>query len=350
MKRLILTDIRSERINNSIIGHYVYLAKDYIRLLIDKCNVLIAGGPIYKKPFKDNYFPLPYDSYEKKNSVKRYWDSLMNCKVLFRNCTTDDIIVFQNASMLTYMIGIILFGRKYHNIYIIAYDKWPLTSCVNKCIYSFAKKHIRGTITSNEKMAQAYGKPYCIVPDYIYSGDMNFDNNSSYNEKKYDFVMLGSMYPDKGIVEAAMSLAGKKCKVLIAGKPYSDQQRNILEELSRKNSNIEIHLGFISREDFNRYIIDSRYCLLNYQGMYMERSSGVVFDALFRGIPIAGHKSFPLKIAQEEGVGYVYEDISKFNPEIILNQQTWNNYRDSIIGYLKKNKATISNLVTFFGM
>lgn len=39
-----------------------------------------------------------------------------------------------------------------------------------------------------------------------------------------------------------------------------------------------------------KYLEASKYAILNYSGEYSNRSSGVVFDTLFNGVPVIGKK------------------------------------------------------------
>lgn len=349
MKRLILADIRSQNSNGHTIGHYRYLAELYIKLFCERCEVKIAGGPVYKEEFnKSFYFPLPYDSYDNENVIKRYYRTLKNFKSLIRNTTSNDVIVMQFSSVATYIIALALhLGKIKRNIYAIIYDTDALSNWFKRFMYSLAKRQLKGLITSNKEIGEIYGLTYCVVPDYIFCGNIDSLYKSTYAEKIYDFALLGNFYPDKGVVEAVNYMANKPYKLIVAGKPFDKEMSNFLDSICSKCSNIEYHGGFVSDEDYLKFINSSRYCMLNYQGMYMSRSSGVVLDSMFNGVPVVGHESFPLKIAIEENVGYVYHDIHEFDPSKVLNEEIWNYYRNNIKKYLKENNASKERLASF---
>lgn len=348
MKRLIIADVLSKRRYGKTVGHYKYLAELYLKMFSPICDVKIAGGPVYGTEFQEGtYIPLPYDSYDDEPLWKRYFNTLKNCKRLFDIATDEDVIVMQSSTVSTYMLGIALFAKKKNKIFSIIYEVDAVSTKIKRLIYGIAKRHISGIITSNDVIAKAYRLPYCIVPDYIFTGNINEIANTTFNEKKYDFVVLGGFYPDKGVVEAARALKGKPYKVMIAGRPFNDNMEDELKSISSDCTNITLRLGYLSEEDYNKYMSEARYCLLNYQGSYMTRSSGIVLDAMFHGVPVVGHQSFPLKIAEQYNVGYVYDDISHFNPELVLNENTWNYYHENIIKYLRGNMRYKDTLADF---
>lgn len=351
MKRLIIADVLSKRRYGKTVGHYKYLAELYLKMFSPICDVIIAGGPVYRTEFQEDVLLLlPYNSYDTEPLWKRHLNSIKNCKRLFDSTTEDDIIVMQSSTVSTYMIGVALFAKKKNKIFSIIYDGDAVSNKIKRLIFKHAKKHISGIITSNEAIAKMYRLPYCVVPDYIFTGNINDMAKTSYYEKKYDFVCLGGFYPDKGVVEAANRLAGSPYNVLIAGRPFDDKMAEELRSICSKCTNITLLLGFLSEEDYNKYMREARYCLLNYQGAYITRSSGVVLDAMFHGLPVVGHRSFPLKLAEEEGVGFVYDDISQFQTESVLNEKTWNNYHNNIIKYLRKNISYKDTLADFLGL
>lgn len=351
MKRLILADVKSINYNGRSGGHYFSLAKDYLKLYGDKAKVEIAGGPVYKTEFKEEQlFELPYDCIPSEPKWKQLLKALMNCRYLFRNTTKDDIIVMQHASVATFMIGIVLFATLRNNIYVITYDTNAIDSCFKKFVYKFAKKHIKGLLTSNVDVAKVYDRPYCIVPDYIFTGDINKLPNITYKDKQYDFVMVGTIWPDKGVLEAARRLANTKYKVLIAGSVAFDWLEEEIKTVCNEAKNIELKLGFVSNDDYNKYLYESKYCLLNYQGTYAVRSSGVVLDALFHGIPVAGHKCHANRLVEDLYLGYVYDDIEKFNPSDIIDESVYSTYKTKVLNFLRENYKYRVMVVKFLGL
>lgn len=351
MRRLIIADVKSVNNNGKSSGHYFSLAENYLELFRDVADVKIGGGPIYKTRFKEeDLFTLPHDCKNGEPKWKQVWQTLLNCRYLFKHTTQNDVIVMQHAAAATFMIGIMLFAHKKNNIYVITYDKNSINNAIKRLVYSFTRKHIKGFITSNEEVARAFQRPYCLVTDYIFSGDVDKLPNIPYKDKKYDFVMVGTIWPDKGVLEAAQHLANTHYKVLIAGRPAFEWLGNEIKVVCDKADNIELHLGFVSDEDFNDYIDNARYSLLNYQGTYAERSSGVVLDALFRGVPVVGHRSHANYLVEEKKLGYIYDRIDDFNPSSVINETTYNMYHQNVIAFLKGNIQYKESIIRFLGL
>lgn len=348
MRRLIIADVKSVNNNGKSSGHYFSLAENYLELFRDVADVKIGGGPIYKTRFKEeDLFTLPHDCKNGEPKWKQVWHTLLNCRYLYHHTNKDDIIVMQHSAAATFMIGIMLFARKKNNIYVITYDKNSISNTFKRMVYSFAKKYIKGFITSNEDVAKAFQRPYCIVPDYIFSGNVDKLPNISYKDKKYDFVMVGSIWPDKGVLEAAQHLANTPYKVLIAGGPAFGWLGDEIKAVCDKADNIDLHLGFVSDEDFKNYIDNARYSLLNYQGTYAERSSGVVLDALFRGVPVVGHHSHANFLVEEKKLGYIYDKIEDFDPSSVIDDTVYNKYHQNVIAFLKGNTEYKESVIHF---
>lgn len=351
MKRLIIADVKSNNNKGYCTGHYFALAQNYLNLYQDKCLVQIGGGPIYKSKFKEEeLFILPYDSISNQNTIHNKWKVLMNCRYLFSQTHPEDIIVLQTAGAVTTFVGIILFAKKWNNIYCIQYSKDPLSSLIKRWIYKIARKKIKGIICPNSRIGQAYARPYCEVTDYIYPHFNQPLNNTTYSEKKYDFAIIGSIWPDKGVLEVAKQLAYTGHQLLIAGNTHDVSYANSLRQIAQGSHNIELHIEFISDDDYYRYIQQSRYCILNYQGTYADRSSGVVLDILFNGTPVVGHQCNALKFIEEEQVGYLYDDIRNFNPDAVLNETIYNQYTAHIKNYLHKQKEYKERVVHFLNI
>ena len=348
MKRLIIADVKSNNNKGRCTGHYFALAQNYLNLYQNECLVLVGGGPIYKSNFrKEDLFILPYDSISNKSGIHNKWKVLMNYHHLFSKTVPEDVIVLQMASAVTTFVGIILFAKKWNNIYCIQYSEDPLSSLIKRWIYKIARKKIKGTLCPNSRIGQAYTRPYCEVTDYIYPHYNQPLNHTTYHEKKYDFTIIGSIWPDKGVLEVAEQFAYTGHQLLIAGNTHDTSYANALRKIAQKHKNIELHIGFISDNDYYQYIQQSRYCILNYQGVYVNRSSGVVLDILFNGTPVIGHRCNALKFIEEKHVGCLYDDIQNFHPDTVLNEIIYNQYITHIKNYLYQQKEYKKRVVHF---
>lgn len=346
MKRLIIADVKSINNNGKSPGHYFAVAQNYLELYSNSCDVKIAGGPIFKTHFNLNdLFLLPYDFIPSKNWLKNKWHVLMNCRYLFKQTGPNDVIVLQHSGATTTLLGIAIFSSKRNNINLIQYDTDAISSWPKRLIFKLAKIRIKSLLCPCQSVADAYGLPSCIVTDYIYPKD-EYINQNLYENKKYDIAIVGSICPDKRVIEAAKTLARTNYKIVIAGK--SDKQlANQLHEICGKAKNIELHIGFINDEDYYGYIRNARFCILNYHGVYEDRSSGVVLDILFNGSPIIGHKCKALNFISTSNVGYLFDDIRDINFPDIINKERYESYQKGIEEYLYTQKKHKRNVINF---
>ncbi|MEL5894353.1 hypothetical protein AAE250_12765 [Bacteroides sp. GD17] len=351
MKRLIIADVKSNNNKGHCTGHYFALAQNYLDLYQDVCLVLVGGGPVYKINFEEeDLLALPYDSVNSKSAIRNKWRVLMNCHYLFGITTPKDVIVLQMSGAVTTFVGIALFAKKWNNIHCIQYSEESLSSPIKRWIYNLAKKKIKGIICPNSRIGQAYDRPYCEVTDYIYPHYDRLMVSTSYFEKKYDFAIVGSIWPDKGVLEAAEWLGNTGHRLLIAGNTHDTAYAHALRQIAKEHENIELHIEFVSDDDYHRYIRQSRYCILNYQGVYSNRSSGVVLDTLFNYTPVVGRRCNALRFIEDEQVGYLYDDIRHLSPDLVLNETIYRQYTAHIETYLHKQKEYKERVIHFLNL
>lgn len=347
MRRLIIADVKSLNENGKSTGHYFSVAQNYLDLYGDYCEVKVAGGQIFKTHFSGkDVFLLPYDFLPSENWIKSKWRVLMNCKYLFKHTLSDDIIVIQQSGLSTAILGIALFAKTKCNIYIIAYDTDALSSPLKKLIYHLAKGKIKGLLCSDKHVADAYKIQSCVVTDYIYPNNKTNFAIIPFESKKYDIAIVGSIWPDKGVIEAAEVLVNTKYKVLIAGKA-NEILEDKLNKICKTAKNIELHIGFISDQDYYTYIQEARFCMLNYHGVYEDRSSGVVLDILFNGTPIIGHACKALDFVKRMNVGYLFNNVNDIPWTKFFNKNIYNVYCKNIIKYLEMHRKSKLKVLNF---
>lgn len=350
MKRLIIADIKSHNNNGKCTGHYFPIAQNYLQLYGKIIPTKIAGGPIYKSKFApSDMFQLSFDSIDSGSPIRNKWRTLRNCKHLLANTDDTDVVVMQHSGASTTFLGIALLAGRKNNIYVIQYDTDALSSGLKRLIYRFAKKKLRGIICPNDEIGKAYGVSYCTVTDYIYP---DFDKQlkaESPQNKKYDFSIVGGVAPDKGTIDAAKYISTTNLRLLVAGNA-SDEESRQLQDIANNHSNVELHLGYINDEDYNNYIRNARYCLLNYRGVYSERSSGVVLDILFNGIPVVGRRCKALSFIEEEGVGHLYDSLEELNMDDLMDENRYEKYQECLNVFLKKQKTYRDRMVNFLNI
>lgn len=346
-KRLILSDLFSFNNEGVKTGHYFALARNYQKIFKDIFDVKIAGGYIYKTGFSDEeLILLPHESYKNDNTRKHLTVIMRNCRSLMQQTTSDDIIIMQQAKPATCILALALLSKKKRNIILIEYDTSGLSSSVKRVIYNMARRNIRGVICPSEIIGKAFKLPYCVVPDYIFDKEIDLLKSVKFRDKKYDIAMVGRIEPEKGIVEAAEYLAGKPCKILIAGKA-NEQTIDKLKSIGNSVDNIDLKLGFVSNEDYQLYISISKFVMLNYQGAYTNRSSGVVLDSIFNGTPVVGRRCMASQFVEDENMGRLFDDIHDFDISIVNDEIRYRTYIENIEQYLQKHKKFVGKIIDF---
>lgn len=342
--RIIIADINSRCSNGVVTGHGIAVAENYRQLSNSETEVVVAGGPAYAKRFPDAIV-LDYDTDASLSVREIKRRNLHNIKQLFELCP-NDIIVFQSCAVATSFLGIALYKPKTCRVYVIQYNTDGLSSWLKRLFFSAAKRKIAGVVCPDASVGSAYGCPYCVVPDYIYS-DSREKPQMPYTEKKYDFCMVGLIYPDKGTVETARALMGTSYKVLIAGKAATPEIAAELTAIAEQSPHMELRLRYLPEEEYQQCLKESRYCILNYSGAYSEHSSGVVFDVLFNGVPVVGRRCRSLAFIESFGVGELFEKIESWNPQSLLDANLHLHFCERIQEYYRTHCAFREKLLSF---
>jgi glycosyltransferase involved in cell wall biosynthesis len=277
-------------------------------------------------------------------SLSRYLAFYRNARYLFNQAKGDTIILQYGSPFSTHIA--VLLGYKKSNTYLIEYSTVGIQGFVKQIVWTLLRRKVCGVICPSEEVGEKFSVPYCIVPDYIYTGtDFNF--KSSYYDKEYDFCVIGRLNKDKGIIEIISALKGKGCSVLIAGKPDSQEYHNYILQSVKGASNIELHLDYLSEIEYQSYINQSRYAILNYQLEYSNRSSGVVFDTLFAGLPVIGNRCRTLQFIEDNGLGMICDDLNNIDLNLILNESFYNKCLVNIADFCINNKKNSEKLASF---
>lgn len=342
--QIVVADVRSNSYGGISTGHFVPVARMYCQLFSDSVETIVAGGPVYKQYFPaDTLLQLPYNvsGISLINKLKTF----RNCRKLFSEARGKTIII-QQSTDVTAHLGIALFYHGDSRLYVIRYSTAGLSSWLKRCIYRFCKYKINGIICPTEEVGHAYGRPYCVVPDYIYTYK-EYNNVKPYAERYYDFCILGRIVREKGVIEAIRRLAGTKYRIIVAGKPEDDTLKRELIKARGTQENVTLILSYLSEEDYNRYLHNSRYAILNYSGEYSSRSSGVVFDMLFNDIPVIGQRCKSLQFIEETQTGYLYDDINTVDFEQFSEVSRYNKFIENINAYRNLNNVYRERLINF---
>lgn len=343
--KIVIADVRSINRNGKMTGHYLNLAQNYIDVLSTEFDVFIAGGPIYKDKFH-NYLELPFDVCLSDSALLNKVKAIINCLVLFRKTKHYTIILQSNAVVTTFFAMLLSPFRR--RLFMIQYNTMALDSKLKRFLHCLVKTRITGVLCPSAEIGKQYCSNYLVVPDYIVTPKQIDElSRSKTQEKIYDIAIVGIITPDKGIIQSAEKLSQTKYHVLIAGRPVSLEIEKELRAICEGHDNIVLKLEYIDDAEYDTYIRKSRYCLLNYTDAYSEHSSGVIFDALYRGTPIIGRKCRFLQIVADENMGHLYDDISTCDFEKLFEEEKMQEYEYEIYRYLNKELKNIEILRSY---
>ena len=294
----------------------------------------------------NNLYQLKYNTSEKHSTIKNKIRIMCNMKQLFTHKDKNDIIIVQSSATATALIGIFLFKWNKSTVYTIQYNTECVNSFLKRTLFNLAKRKINGIICPSKEIGEAYGIPYCVVPDYIYTPSESQSQDANL-QKKYDFSTLGIICKDKGTPAMAKRLKNTSYRVLIAGKPQNEDIKLEMEDICRDSPNITLYLNYLPENEYKRAIQESRYCILNYSGAYSEHSSGVVFDLLYQNIPIIARRCRFLQFIEDYQLGYLYNDIKDFNFKITEDKDRYQAFIENIKSYQKKQMDYILKLGYF---
>lgn len=345
MKTLYIADVKSFNVEGKSQGHYFSIAKNYNDIFKGLYKVYVAGGPLYQDKF-NNVYLLKYDTFKKTSFILSKLRILRNLYDLFRGKESGDIVVLQSSAVSTAFIGILLFKSFKCKLYLIVYSDENLNSSLKRILYSFSKRKIDGILCPSENVGKLYKRPYCVVPDYVYTATMKY-SYVSFENKLYDFTAVGIICRDKGIIEFAKKMKHTRYKILIAGMPQNKDIEEEIISVCADAENIQLNLGYLSEEEYSMSIINSKYCFLNYSGAYSEHSSGVVFDILFRNVPIIGTKTKFLSFIADYQLGFLYDSLENFDPETVLKKDVYIDYLNNIQKYHTLHKSYIDQIRNF---
>lgn len=344
--RVLIIDPASYSINGTSRGHYLAVANNLYNVLKKTFDVKIVGGSIYKSKFENDFILLKHNASNGYNTMRNKIYILLNIRQLFK-LINGDTIIWQSSSVVTSYIGIWLFGSRSCKLFMIQYNTKSISSFGTRLLYKMVKHKISGVICTLDKIGQAYALPFCVTPDYIYNNEEKTREIIPYIEREYDFCMVGIICDDKGVVEVAEKMRNTNFKVIIAGKPETVQITDKLHEICDKSHNISMKLEYISDEEYDYYIRNSRYCILNYKAAYSEHTSGVVYDVLFRGTPIIGSNCKAFYFVEKYKVGNIFKTLELWNPDDVLTPILYDEYLENIKSYYLVHKKYAQNLCEF---
>lgn len=303
-KKVGIVDTLTLTKDGRIYGHFNKTAEQFFSILSSNTEVAIIGGKTYCSYFeKQNIIRLPFfttkDEFDSKNKIIKYIiriKSIIN--TLFSLASDCDVLIFQDANQ-TVLYTLLKYIPVQKDVYLIKYsvEKRNKTNIA----YAKIKDKISGIITSIEDVGNFYGTRYLIIPDYF-----PIETQKVEVEKKYDFAVLGTGMLYKDYEDVVNCFKNRSERVLIAGH-FSDLERfQKLKAIS--TANITLRNEYLSDSEYIECICSTKYILLPYKPEgYEEKSSGVVLDAVYRGVPVVTTDLKSFQFIKNSGIGYVYK-------------------------------------------
>lgn len=177
-------------------------------------------------------------------------------------------------------------------------------------------------------------------------------------QKKYDILIWGMVAPYKGIDRFLKFIRNEQLqqlKILIAGKITDDSYRN--EILSYQTDHIEILDAFITLEQLEKFIAQSRVVLFT----YLENSilsSGALMDTLRYAPLIVGPNYGAFKDLYQEGLIYVYDNYAQLKTILadqdlqpdswkihkFITDHSWSDFGTSVYNLVHSDKIPNNSL------
>ncbi|MGN0868143.1 MAG: hypothetical protein ACI4O9_01295 [Akkermansia sp.] len=339
MNRIILADIRSTNTDGRSVGHGAAVARNYAALYADEPRFFVAGGPFYRAEQLPRLLRLPFDVRHGDHRALVAVKCLING--LFLLCRSrGDTVIFQSCSVA--IIVFLLALRRWNSrILLIQYYNQITESPLLRLLYRRAQRHLDGVICPLPSIGQALGRPYIVVPDYLY-----FAAPVPAYAKRVDFGIYGILTHGKGITDVARCFVGTPFHLAIAGRPSEalPEDRAAMQELReicRTAPNITLTEGYMSDEEYERRLSETKYMILNYRENYAERGSGCILDALYHRCPVIAHRHRSTRFVGEEGIGLLIDTAEELTPaclQHLLQPEVYAAYGEALERFLTRSQ------------
>lgn len=335
MNRIILADIRSTNTDGRSVGHGPAVARNYAALYADEPRFYVAGGPIYRTEKLPRLLRLPFDVLGSDSRLLAGFKCLING--LFLLCRSrGDTVIFQSCSTAT-IIFLLALRRWNCRILLIQYYHQITQSRLLRLLYRRAQRHLDGVICPLPDIGRTLERPYLVVPDYLY-----FAHPSPACPKRVDFGIYGILAHGKGITDVARSFVGTPFHLAIAGRPSEvlPEDRAAMQELRelcRNAPNITLTEGYMSDDEYEQRLRETKYIIINYRESYEERSSGCILDALYHHCPVIAHRLRSTAFVGGEGIGLLIDRAEELTPaclQHLLQPEVYAAYGEALERFL----------------
>lgn len=310
-KKIALVDyIGNCDMNGEVTGHAVKTLRETEEMLRDSFDVSFIITSPYIKYFDENNieFILSYmSSPQMQNSIlKKIKLSILKIHSIHEIIKQEDKIWFVNTDFWLYVGLLISKKKKGQKIYATNYLDFYYKKNIKTLIYNFAVKKIDCVFHTN---ANVIKKNHQFIPDYWF--DSSIYSPFLKESKKNDVYFCGGINPGKDIIGAINAFNLNRQPLVIYGKFSDIEEYNKAVDIAYKN--IEIRNLRLDDKSYYRELARHKFVLLPYKkDYYINRSSGVVLEAIFLGAIVIGPK-FLLEQLGVEGIEYTnIEELSSF--------------------------------------
>ena len=330
--RIFVADINSLDTCGTSQGHYLKVFRNYREVLSDKFDVIVTGGKIFAQYFSDNFLCLPRCAQRQSWRMVNKFRNIVNIRFLLK-AAQGETIVFQSSALTMVYLGVLIWARHGTRIFVIQYSSkhGGANSLAARFLYWLAKHKITGNICPSDDVGKTLGIQYCVVPDYILSQAKSIIVGKHI---AYDFAIVGILNRSKGILEAVRFFAGKKCRVIVAGRCDDKCLVDEIDSVVGGCTNIKFLQGYLPEKTLDDILLCSSYVVLNYSDDYSEHSSGIVYDALAHGCPILGRRCKGLRFAEDGELGCFYNGLEEVDIERLLDAKRVCRFVHNISAYI----------------
>lgn len=350
MKSILIADCMSS-VNDSGIpyGHFIHFNNDMYNVLKNNFNVSIACSKQYSNHCKGNFFIIEPSIIS--NSKNKFYIHIVSRIILFKKAikvlkSKYEIIIFQQGFLPIILLALLFSNIKNKYIYIYIYSDIfsgnYLKKIIYRIIYLSAKKKINGIITTMHNLSKIYQLKSLTISDYFHR-DITHSNNNNL----YDVAMLGLINKWKDVESVIKSFKDTSFNILIAGEFSSSDRYNAVVNSISNNKNITIINKYLSTEEYEKYLLATRFIILPYVNSNF-RSSGVFYEALYKLKPLIVSSPPPFfKLVNEYKIGLQYitspsELIDKLNDQVLYNSMV-NNIKTFLANKTHNEKEKIIN-------
>jgi glycosyltransferase involved in cell wall biosynthesis len=210
----------------------------------------------------------------------------------------------------------------------------------NKLVYKsdFIIVHSEYSKSYVLKNYQVSKEKIIFAPHGSYIGNYEILDKKKNEEITYGY--FGQIRPYKNIEELLDIFKNNKHRIIVSGKPYSEEYKNFLLKKYSEYSNIELNLKFIKDEDIPKFFSKIDFLLLNYSDESFL-TSGTAFLSFSQKTPILAPKLGMFNDYKNKKFVNIYKDMNELKnileKNYNLSKTTISSLGDEAFSFVKNN-------------